>query len=91
MSPRDGDKRLIGFGNLDLGAQFVERQPAYEIVRYVGTAFEPECILAGAGDQEIEQDLALRRQQRTGFGFAGSQDVEIGGQDVLQKMLGIRT
>jgi hypothetical protein len=32
----------------------------------------------------------LRRQQGAGLCFAGSQCVEVGGQNVLQEVLGIR-
>jgi hypothetical protein len=82
-NPRNRDKRFILLGNLDLGAQSVERQAAHEIVGDVGAAFEPEGVGAVSRDQEIEQDLALRRKQRGGFRFARFQRIEIGCDDVL--------
>ena len=43
-----------------------------------------------AGDQEIEEDLALRRQKRAGPKLVCRQCPEIGGDQILQKMLCIR-
>src|SRR5690606_2550426 len=70
--------------------QLVECQAAHEVVGDVGAAFEPEGVGPVPRDQEIEQDLALRRQQRRGFCFPGLKHVEIGGDDVLQEVLRVR-
>ena len=81
--------RLILLGNFGLGAQPVEHQAADEIVCYVGPAFQPERIVAAARDQEIEHDLALRGEQRAGFGLIKAKCIQVERQDILQKMLGI--
>ena len=48
---------------VDRTAQAVERQPLRQIIGGIGLAID-QCVLAGRPDDEIEQGLALRRQQR---------------------------
>ena len=53
-------------GDFDLGAQLVEIQPLGELGGLAGVAVEREVGGRPGGqadDEEIEQDLALRRQQ----------------------------
>src|SRR5690606_40241389 len=49
----------------------------------------PICIGSGARNQEVEQNLSLRRQQRTRLRLAILQRIQIDGQDVLQEMFGL--
>ena len=49
--------------DLDLPAQTIKRQPLGEILRRIGLAIEQQLALGTRPDDEIEQHLALRRQQ----------------------------
>ena len=49
-----------------------------------------KTIPAMQRNQEIEQDLALRRQQGTGPDIAFGNRLDVGGDDVLQKVPGVR-
>ncbi|OJT97019.1 MAG: hypothetical protein BGN83_16140 [Rhizobium sp. 63-7] len=82
--PENGDA-VFGFGgNLDRGAQLVHGEPFQQAVPLGGIGFEQET--AGiTPDQEIEEDLALRRQQRPRPGFAFRQSLDVGGDQAVKE------
>ena len=62
---------IYGMSAFGLARQLgIERQAAQEVVLRAGAAVQEEGIVAIAGNQEVEGELALRRQQRAGPGFA---------------------
>ena len=72
----------------DLGAQLVEAKPLGEIGRLRRRAVdEIGGLLAArrAHDDHVEQDLALRREQRRVARFAWGQPLDVIGQQALQK------
>ena len=91
LAPADGDGRLVDRRDLRLGAQLVERQAPGEAGGVRPGGLDAKAVLSGTRDQEVEQDLALRREQGAGTGFSGCQRGEIGGQDALQQRTGIRS
>ena len=81
---------MIALLDRHLGAQPVDGQPAHQVVGRVGAAVDEEAVGAVARHQEVEQDLALRREQRARPGFACRNAVEVDGEDVLQEVFGLR-
>ncbi len=94
IGPGDKDRQIVGRRNLDIGAQPVEAQALDEIVSHAGRQVEQKSLVGLAVlrlrmDQEIEEDLALRRQQPA-IGNAGRrQACHIGGDDILQEGRGV--
>ena len=77
---------MILLGDFNFSPQLVKRQPADEIIGDIGPALQEERVRAGARDQEIEKDLALRRQQCARPRYTFRQGIEVGRDDVLQEM-----
>jgi hypothetical protein len=79
-----------GVGNLDLGAQLVEAEPLGKLRRLRCRGVEQELVRSRSEDQEIEQDLALRGQERGVARAADRQRLHIVGEQALQEALGVR-
>lgn len=78
--------------NLDLGAQAVEAEALDEVGRERRRAVDEERQAGVDGrlhHQEVEQDLALRRQQRGVARLAGAEALDVIGQEPLQKAVGV--
>ena len=76
----------------DLGAQLVEAELVGEALRQRAGAIDQETAAMagrGLGDQEIDDDLALRRQQRAEPAEAGPQQRHVGGDEAVEKVAGI--
>ena len=79
------DVTIADVRNLDLGAQPVEGQTPGEVADAVAPGIEQQTAIAVVGDEEIEQELSLRREQ-CGIDGAGRIDlVDVVGNDTLQE------
>ena len=80
-----------GFGQVldrHFGAQLVEAQPSCEVRHQRARRVEQEAaaaLLRRRHDDEIEQDLALRRQQRAEAGLPGTEFLHVGGDQPLEE------
>jgi len=84
-APKSGYREPVRqIGDLDLGAQLVHRQPPGEVAKLAAWAVEQE-VLFPRQHEEVEQHLALRRQQRRECGCAGFQRFDGLRQQAVQK------
>jgi len=84
------DRDIVALGEADVGAQAVEHEPADEVVEARGFDVEPERVAVGE-HQEIEQVLALRRQQRGVERGRLGQLVQVVADQTLQQLRRIAT
>ena len=84
---RNGDSADV-LGDRDFGAQLVEREPLDQFCGLGSQRFEQETV-GGAQRKELEQDLALRRQQGGEARIAGQQCVERIGREVVEERYGV--
>ena len=76
----------------DLGAQLVETELVGEALRQRARAIDQEAAAmagGGFGDQEIHDDLALRRQQGAKPAEAGPQQRHVRGDEAVEKVAGV--
>src|SRR5204863_2258667 len=77
-----------GVADVDLGAQLVEIETLCQVDSLVADGLEQKAA-AGLHDEEVEQDLALRGQQRGVDGGLRRQQVHVVADDPLQQLLGV--
>ncbi|MCY1308279.1 hypothetical protein D9M70_582730 [compost metagenome] len=83
-----GDDRGRIDRKVDRRAKLVHRQALQQCFRLVARGLQPKAV-AVTGDHEVEQDLALRRQQGAGTRFIGRQRIEVGGDQSLEEIFGV--
>ena len=76
--------------DLHLGAELVHGEALRQGRGALGLAIEKEAAFRVFHDEEIEEEFALRRQQRRIDGFAGARALYIVGDETLQKGAHIR-
>ena len=82
---------LVGeIADRDLGAELVDVELVGERLRQRAGNVEQEALAAVGrrhlGDQEIDDDLALRRQQRAESGLARMQLADVGGEEPVEEL-----
>jgi hypothetical protein len=73
----------------NLGAQLVETQPLGEVGRLRPRAIEVKGAVCPCEDDKVEQDLALRAEQRAEARLSGDDAVEVAGQQPVEEGLGL--
>ncbi len=84
-----GETRAL-VAHADLGAQLVEAEPLDELGCLVSGRVEQEAVVTPK-HQKIEQDLALRRQQRGVAGLADGAFFDVVGDQPLQEARRVRS
>ena len=87
--PSGDHRRFCGCLERDSGTQLVKCEPADEIGSLVRPDIAEITAVSRFRDQEIEQDFTLRGEQGSGPDFAGFDRIEVGGDQVLEKMSGV--
>ena len=88
----DGDRGefVAAVGEIKLRPQFVQTEPFQKIVGQRARTIEKIMLGRGRKDQKIEQDFALRREQRRKAGAARRKAENIIGHETVQKFAGVR-
>ena len=94
LASPNGDDPIVGafVGDRDLGAQLVDRKPLGEIGRTGAIAIEEiggASFGGRADDEEVEQNLALRGQQRSVACFAKLERLDVVGQKIVKEAGGV--
>ena len=91
LRPPDGQHLVVGGDVLDrdLGSELVEAEALDEIGGHRARQIEEEAV-AVAHHDEVEQDLALRRQQAGEDRLSGAGAADIGRHQIVEELLRLR-